>query len=166
MRRSVLLVFTILLGFFATAALARQVNVPSGNPVLGVDIPNGWKTSATNRGIEVRSPDEEIFFWIEVYLPAQYDAVVKEHEKYFKGQGVAITGEPKIATSNEDGVKIQATDFPATWKGDKTILRYLAIDPNLPAKNQVLLSFWASPEGEKKHDAAFQKILGSLGPPK
>ena len=166
MKRLLPVLSFLVLALFATSPFARQVNIPAGNPVVGIDIPNGWKTSATSRGIEVRSPDEEVFFWVEVYLPAQYDALVKEHETYFKGQGVVITGEANVSSSDEGGVKIQATNLPATWKGKKTILRYLAIDPNLPARNQVLLSYWASPEGDKKHDPAFQKVLESLGAPK
>ncbi|TDR94852.1 hypothetical protein [Enterovirga rhinocerotis] len=156
----------LLVAVLAGPAWARQVNLPSGNPIAGVDIPGDWKTSATRRGVEVRSPDEEVFFWIEVYLPADQAAVSGEHERYFAKQGVKVTGEPTISRSEEGGVKVQATAFPATWKGDPTVLRYLAINPGLPSGNLVLISYWASPDGDKAHDAAFGKILRSLGPPK
>lgn len=156
----------VLLLALTTPAFARQINLPSGAPIAGIDIPADWKTKATKRGIEVRSPDEEVFFWVEVYLPADQASVSKEHESYFAGQGVTITGEPKVSRSEEGGIKVQATAFPATWKGAPTVLRYLAIDPSLPAGNRVLISYWASPEGDKQHDAAFGQILRSLGPPK
>lgn len=145
---------------------ARPMNIPSGNPVVSVDVPGGWKSSATSRGIEVRSPDEEVFFWLEVYLPAQLEAIRAEHQAYFTKQGVKITGEPKVATINEGTVKVVATDLPATWNGKPTVLRYLAIDPSLPGQNQILLSYWASPEGDKTHEVAFKKVIGSLNAPK
>lgn len=166
MRRIRSILYFVLLVAFLSPAAARQVNLPSGNPIFGIDIPNGWKTSATKRGIEVRSPDEEVFFWVEVYHPADLAAVRGEHERYFAGQGVKATGEPKVSRNETGNVKIQATAFPATWKGAPTVLRYLAIDPGLPAGNQILISYWASPEGDKTHDAAFTKVLQSLGPPK
>ena len=45
------------------------------------------------------------------------------------------------------------------------MLRYLAIDPGLPGGNLVLLSYWASPEGDTMYDAAFRKGIDSLGAP-
>lgn len=155
-----------LLTMAANTAMALQVNLPSGNPLVGLDIPSDWKATATRRGIEVRSPDQEVFFWVEVYLPADLATVQAEHERYFVNQGVKVTGEARISRSERGSVKVQATAFPATWKGAPTILRYLAIDPGLPAGNLVLISYWASPEGEKTYDAAFRKVLDSLGAPK
>ncbi len=166
MRRFLSGLCVLLLAMLALPASARQINLPSGNPTAGVDIPADWKTTATKRGIEVRSPDEEVFFWIEIYLPADQAAVSAEHESYFAKQGVKVTGEPKISRNDEGGIKVQATAFPATWKGAPTVLRYLFINPGLPAGNLVLISYWASPEGDKTHDAAFGKILRSLGAPK
>ena len=164
--RHVLAGIFLLLLAAATGARAAQVNIPSGNPILGIDVPAGWKATATRRGIEVRSPDEEVFFWVEVYLPADLSAVRGEHERYFAAQGVKVTGEPKVSRNETGGVKVQATAFPATWKGTPTVLRYLAIDPGLSAGNQVLISYWASPEGDRTHDVAFRRVLDSLGPPK
>lgn len=162
---SFVLYFVLLLACLSPAT-ARQVNLPSGNPVFGLNVPAGWKTAATRRGIEVRSPDEEVFFWVEVYVPTDLDAVRGEHERYFAAQGVNVAGEPKVSRNETGSLKVQATAFPATWKGAPTILRYLAIDPGLPAGNQILISYWASPEGDRTHDVAFRKVLDSLGPPK
>ncbi len=150
----------------AAPALSRPINIPSDSPVAGIELPGGWTTTATKRGVEVKSPDEEVFFWVEVYQPAQYAAVVAEHERYFGKQGVAITGEGRTSSSKDGNVQIKATAFPATWKGDPTVLRYLSIDPGLPSKSQILLSYWASPKGDKTHEVAFQGVLQSLGPPR
>lgn len=158
-------VLLLLFGLGVVPAAARPVSIPSGNPVVGVDIPEGWTTTPSKRGIAVKSPDKEVFFWIEVFLPADREAVIGEHERYFAKQDVRTTGEPKSTTSKHGPVTFTATDYPATWKGGPTVLRYLAIDPGLPAGNRVLLSYWASPEGDKMHDAAFKTILESLGPP-
>lgn len=166
MRRFVPLFCLLFFAFGTASASARQINLPAGNPIMGIDLPADWKAAASKRGIEVRSPDEEVFFWVEIYLPADKEAVTNEHQLYFARQGVEITGEPRTSRNTEGSVKVQATDFPATWKGKPTILRYLAVDPGLPAGNLVLLSYWASPQGDKMHDAVFRAVLKSLGPPK
>ena len=168
-RRSLSRLATLVVALVLTCtapAFAKLMSIPSGNPVVAVDIPGGWTTSTSKRGIEVKSPDGEIFFWIEVYLPADHDAVVGEHRRYFTKQQVATVGEGTSTATTEGTAKITATDFTATWKGKPTVLRYLEIDPGLPAGNQILLSYWASPEGDATHDVAFKKILKSLGPPR
>ncbi|AWB20274.1 hypothetical protein DA075_04425 [Methylobacterium currus] len=135
-------------------------------PIVGIDVPAAWKTSPTSRGVEVKSPDEEVFFWLETYRPADEAAVRKEHNGYFAGQGVTMAGDPQISRFEEGSLKVQATDLPATWQGKPTVLRYLAIDAGLPDGRMVLLSYWASPEGDRRHAAAFKAIVNSLGSPK
>lgn len=156
----------------ATAALlagvatleAKTLRFPAGEPIASVQIPDSWKSNKVPRGVGAQSPDDEAWVWFEFYVPSQYDAVVREHERYFAGQGVEITGKPRVSESNEDGVAIKATDFPATWQGKPTILRYLAIDFGLPNGKQMLMSYWASPEGEKMHGSAIGEMLQSMKP--
>jgi hypothetical protein len=38
------------------------------------------------------------------------------------------------------------------------------IDLHLPSQTQILLSYWASPEGDEEHDAAMDKIIASFTP--
>ena len=42
------------------------------------------------------------------------------------------------------------------------MLRYLNYDPGLPGDQQILMSYWASPEGDRAHDAQMQAIVASL----
>ena len=61
-------------------------------------------------------------------------------------------------------MSIRVTDLPATWKDEPTVLRYLAIDLHLPSQTQILLSYWASPDGDREHDDAMDKIIASFTP--
>ena len=158
------LAFVVCLAFIATPSVAKTIKVTPANPVAIVDIPDGWKVVDTKRGFGVKSPDEEVFFWIETFTPDQRASVVAEHERYFTRQGVRITGEPKVDTQGDRTVSIRATNYPATWKGEPTVLRYLAIDLRLPSQTQILLSYWASPEGDREHDGAMDKIIASFTP--
>jgi hypothetical protein len=146
--------------------LAKPVNVPTGSPIISVNVPAGWATSSTDRGLEVSTQDEEVFIWVETFVPAQRKALVAEHESYFAKQGVKIAGEPEIKAETQAAFKVQATNLPATWNGKPTILRYLAYDLNLPGQTQILFTYWASPEGDKKYQAAIGAFFGSLDAPK
>ena len=158
------LALVVCLAFIATSGMAKTIKVTPANPVAIVDIPDDWKVVDTKRGFGVKSPDEEVFLWIETFTPDQRASVVAEHERYFKRQGVQITGEPKVDTRSDPTVSIRATDLPATWKGEPTVLRYLAIDLHLPSQTQILLSYWASPDGDQEHNDAMDKIIASFTP--
>lgn len=154
--------FPIVLWFSAVAAQALEVTLTPADPIVKLDFPAGWSVTDIKRGIEVKSPDQEVFVWFEVYAPNEYSTLVREHETYFKKQGVVIRGEPRTARDEGDNHAVKATDFPATWKGRPTVLRYLAYDFRLPSGKQILMSYWASPEGDKAHDAAMKKIISSM----
>jgi hypothetical protein len=166
MGRSSLARLTVLmcLALLATPGLAKTVKVTATHPVAIVDIPDTWKVLDTKRGFRVKSPDEEVFFWIETFTPDQRAGVVAEHESYFMQQGVEITGDPEVSTKDDRTVSMKSTHLPATWKGKPTVLRYLLIDLHLPSQTQILLSYWASPEGDEEHDAAMDKIIASFTP--
>lgn len=158
------LALVVCLAFMATPGVAKTIKVTPANPVAIVDIPDDWKVVDTKRGFGVRSPDEEVFFWIETFTPDQRASVVEEHDRYFKRQGVRVTGEPKVDTQGDRTMSVRATVYPATWKGEPTVLRYLTIDLRLPSQTHILLSYWASPEGDREHDGAMDKIIASLRP--
>ena len=158
------LALVVCLAFIATPGMAKTIKVSPENPVAIVDIPDGWKVVDTKRGFGVKSPDEEVFFWIETFTPDQRAGVVAEHESYFTQQGVEITGDPEVSTKDDRTVSMKSTHLPATWKGKPTVLRYLLIDLHLPSQTQILLSYWASPEGDEEHDAAMDKIIASFTP--
>jgi len=157
-------VLVVCLAFIATPGVAKTIKVTAAHPVAIVDIPDDWKVVDTKRGFGVNSPDEEVFFWIETFTPDQRASVVAEHERYFTRQGVRITGEPKVDKQGDQTVSIQSTSLPSTWKGEPTVLRYLAIDLRLPSQTQILLSYWASPEGDREHDGAMDNIVASFTP--
>lgn len=147
---------------FGSVASAKTWFVTPGDPIATIEFPDNWTVGEIKRGLEIKSNDEEVFLWIEIYRPSAYAAVVREHERYFQSQGVRIIGEPTQQSSREDGVSIKYTDFPATWQGKPTVLRYLAIDLGLPSGKEILMSYWASPEGDKKHSAAMDRVLDSF----
>ena len=147
---------------FALPAFAETVTVPTKGKGLAVEVPAGWDTEEVKRGIEFSTEDEEVFLWIEAYAEPEFEAVKKEVAEYLAEQGIEIKGEPKITPHDFDKYGIATLDFPATWNGETTILRYLLIEPKNPAKSRLILSYWATPDGDKKHDAETQKLVDSF----
>lgn len=158
------LIVGFLLSIVATGAFALTVTLTTKDPIFTIDLPSKWSVGEIKRGVEAKSPDEEVYLWFEVFTPAEYDALLGEHQTYFDRQGVKILGEGKAISDEVSGMRVKVTDFPARWKGKPTVLRYLAFDFGLPSQQQVLMSYWASPEGDEAHDAAMKAIIESMRP--
>src|SRR5918912_3734973 len=95
------LTLAVCLACIATPGMAKTMKVTPASPVAIVDLPDSWEVVDTKRGFGVKSPDKEVFFWIETFTPDQRASVVAEHERYFTRQGVKITGKAKVDTQGD-----------------------------------------------------------------
>lgn len=148
----------------APDASAKTLKLTPKDPIAIVDAPDGWLTQEIDRGVEIKTKDEEVILWFEAYRPDQFKAVMDEHTAYFTKQGVKITGEPTTATGEEKGASVTFLEFPATWNGKPTVLRYMSYDLKLPSKKLILMSYWASPEGHKRYAPQMKKLTSSFTP--
>ena len=58
---------------------------------------------------------------------------------------------------------MENTTFPkATWKGGPTVLRYSAIGPFGSQKEMLLVTYWASPSGDREYGDSIQKMVGNI----
>lgn len=151
-----------LLASAATPLAAKDVSFSSDSAKLSFSVPDNWSATSMKRGLEIKSNDGEVFLWIESYRSAETEKVKAEHRKYFQAQGVAFTGEPKIKAQSEKGYDIAFMDTPATWNGKPTVLRYIFIEPTNRARNSMIVSYWASPEGDKAHEESMKAMIQSL----
>lgn len=147
---------------FAGAASAKTVTVIPGDVPVTVEIPSSWTVSAIKRGTQAKTADDEVYLWFESYRPSQLQTIVAEHNAYFKEQGVAITGEAKQTEKAYPGYVLKFSEYPATYEGKPTILRYISIVPKDADRRNLLLSYWASPEGDKEYNDEMETIIDSL----
>lgn len=159
--------------FFAIAiALAACVAVPMdaaaapfelspSRPSVRVDTPAGWPSKRIPRGLQANSPDEELYVWLEVYSPGELAAVIAEHDAYWTKQGVVIRGR-KQESGEKDGRSFLITQIDAVWDGAPTVLYYMELDLKLPSGRKLVLTYWASPKGDRVHAARFEALLDSL----
>ena len=158
-----LILFAALAGAgFGGPCVAETFSIGPGKGFAKITIPDAWKPKEIDRGLEARSPDEEVYIWAEAFTDETIQTVMTEHEAYFTKQGVQVTGQAKIVELTRNGLKMKALDVPATWKGIKTVLQYVMIEAGLPSGQKLLLTEWASPEGDKMHDPVTTAILNSV----
>lgn len=129
---------------------------------ITLDVPGGYEVSSSKRGIEVKSPDGEVYVWVETFLGAESETLLAEHKRYWKEQKVVL-GNPTTTTGKSGEADVENTNFPdATWKGDPTVVRYSAIGPFGSQKEMLLVTYWASPSGDKEFGDTIQKMVGDI----
>lgn len=143
-------------------ASAGALQVTEADPVAVVTIPDAWPNSKIARGIEFKTPDDEIYVWFELVAPGEIDALQKEHNGYFDKEGVTITGSSETVKSEVKGKAWSFTELKAKSQDGDSIIRYIAINPNVPSGKIIMMTYWASLDGHKEHDAAMKGVLDSI----
>lgn len=162
LRKTVCALAFALVGFNALPANAGALSITDVNPVAVVTIPDTWASSKIARGIEIKTPDDEIYLWFELVPPGEIDALQKEHNGYFDKEGVTITGSSETVKHEVKGKAWSFSELKARSRDGDSIIRYIAINPNVASGKIIMMTYWASLDGHKKHDEAMKKIMDSL----
>jgi hypothetical protein len=157
--RSVVSIICLL--FYSVVAYAGTMEVRPSEPIAEFAIPDDWKTSRIDRGIQAISKDGEVYFWIESYKPDEFPQIIAEHNAYWKKQGVAITSSDE-EKHQENGKEVMFTTEHATWKGAPTVLYYIEFQLGLASQSNIVFTYWASPDGDKTFQKEVGDVLASL----
>ena len=146
----------------ALPALAATYKIPEDDPIVTVVIPDkGWEATNIARGIEVSDEDDEVYLAIEGIDVDNIEAVVKAAVDYLDRQGVSIDA----STSKESEGTLNGFHVnDLGWKGkdqDGDVVVHLTI-VSVAKERGVLFTYWASPDGDKKHDATITAMVKSL----
>lgn len=152
-----------LLAFSPMLAQAKSYTIPDGKPAAVVTIPDDWTVEETKLGVEAESDDEEVYFAIEV---TDWEDAAKSIAKaiiWLQGKGVEIdkaSEERKEFTINGmEGVEVRWTgkdeDGPA-----KVSVSLVKVNDS----RGLILTYWASPEGEKANLKDLISIAETLRP--
>jgi hypothetical protein len=149
-------------GFSGLPAVAGALQITDDDPIAVVTVPDAWTTAKIKRGVEIRTPDEEIYLWFEVVAPGEIDTLQKEHNGYFDKEGVTVTGASETVKQEVKGKAWSFTELKAKSKDGDSLIRYIAINPNVPSGKIIMMTYWASLDGHKTHDAAMSAIIDSI----
>ncbi|KRE09784.1 hypothetical protein ASE63_04480 [Bosea sp. Root381] len=145
-----------------TQAAAGALQITGADPVAVITIPDSWTHAKVERGLEIKAPDEEIYLWFELVPPGQIEALQKEHDAYFAKEGVKFTSATETITQEVNGRPWSFTEMQATSADEPSIVRYIGINPKVASGKIIMMTYWASHAGHKKHDGAMKTMLDSL----
>lgn len=147
--------------WFPLLADANSAKLTPADTVATLDFPDSWKISKIKRGIEAKSPDQEVYVWAELVPSDEVDAVQKEHDAYFEKQKVTMAKADPVA-KDVDGRQWAFIEPQSTWKGKPTLVRYIIINPKVASDKIIVFTYWASPEGDKNYDKEMDGLINSL----
>ena len=127
-----------------------------------INLPNAWRVRNIDRGVEIRSPDEEVYLWVEAVTTNSIERVIDEYFKYFEKQGVTTRKPIDQQKHTVGGVDVIQMDIPATYEGADTIVRFVIAEARPNESQGLFIGYWASPKGDKAHDATMSGIIADL----
>ncbi len=146
-----------------TPSFGKTFKVPDEESFASITIPDDWKSKEIDSGVESQSADNEVYFAVETTDAKGMDKSIEDAVKYLSEQGVTI--DEKSMKQSEG--KINGMDgVDVTWNGkDKEGDAIISLTILAAKKDKVLLiTYWASPDGTKKHSKELEAILKSIKP--
>lgn len=156
------------LGTFAllASAWAGDYKLPDQNPVASFTIPASWKPAEYEDGVEAVSDDESVYIAVEATdLSSQsvIEDAMKASLSYLKKKGVEVDQ----STAKQSQAKLNGMDvIDVDWRGKDSegdCIVSLTVVVVTGSKG-LLLTYWASPDGEKKNSQELVGILHSIKP--
>jgi hypothetical protein len=146
-----------------TPSFAKTFKVPDEESFASITIPDDWKSKEIDKGVESQSADSEVYFAVEATDAKGMDKSIEEAVDFLKEQGVTI--DEKSMKQSEGKINgMEGVDI--TWNGkDKEGDAIISLTILAAKKDKALLiTYWASPEGTKKHAKELEAILKSVKP--
>ena len=143
-------------------AAAKALSFKGTGVAFPINVPNTWRVKNIDRGVEISSPDEEIYLWVEAVTTDGVERVVDEYFKYFNKQGVTTRQPVDQQKHTVGGVDLVQMDNPATYQGAETIVRFVITDARPNESKGLFIGYWASPKGDKAHDATMSAIIADI----
>lgn len=143
------------------AANAKTYSIPDPNPVAVITLPDDWDTTEIDKGVESLSDDETVYVAIEVTELKDATKAISDTIIWLKSKDIVIdpaTQEKKpLSINGLEGVEVQ-------WSGkDSDGPTHVSVTLLQVSENKgLVLTYWASPDGEKANMKDLASIIGSL----
>lgn len=139
----------------------KTFKLPDEESFASITIPDDWKSKEIDSGVEAQSADDEVYFYVEATDAQGVEKQIEEAVKYLQGQGVTVDEKSmKQSEGKINGMEVMEVD----WKGkDKDGATEISLSIVVVTKEKgLLIVYWASPEGTKKHTKALGEIASSV----
>jgi hypothetical protein len=156
-----ILVSFCLLSSWSFSAFAETFKLPEKNPVVSFILPDSWKPTPTDAGLEAVSVDNEIYIAVEFVDADSVNDMIDGTFTFLDQKGVKVEKKPKSeGDSTLNTMAISHLSFNGTDKDGpcEISLSFLTVSPG----KGIMITYWGSQDAADKHKESLEKILGSL----
>lgn len=154
---------TAILLLTAGASLAGSFSFPSDDPVATVDIPDAWKPSETDYGVEATSPDQGTYISFDAAGAEDTEEVIKSVFTFLEENGVTADPASQAESKGEqNGMPYQTLSWKGTDKDGPVTIGVGII--GISEESLAIVTYWASAETEEKNMPGINTILGTIRP--
>lgn len=158
-----LLIPALLLTALLTGVSAKEYKLPSEEPVVTFTIPEKWKIEKSDESISATSDDDEILVSFEINDGDSIEGAIEESLGYLKKNKVKIDKDSqKKQELKVRGMEVVNFDWDGTDPDGPTKISLTIL--GITKDKALVLLYWASPEGEKKHAADLKAMQDSIKP--
>jgi len=146
------LIALCLLSAASLSAFADTFKLPENKPIVSFLLPDSWKPTETDAGLEAISVDGEI------YIAVEY--VIDSSVSYLEKQGVKVETKKSEGDSTINDMSISHLSYNGTDKDGpcEVSLSFLTVAPG----KGLMITYWGSADAADKHKDSLEKILNSI----
>jgi hypothetical protein len=156
-----LLLCSCLLASLSLSAIADTFKLPENKPIVSFLLPDSWKPTETDAGLEAVSVDGEIYLAVEFVDADSVSDVIDSNLSYLEKQGVKVEKKPKSqGDSKINEMDISHMSYDGTDKDGacEVSLSFLTVSPG----KGLMITYWGSTDAADKHKDSLEKILNSI----
>lgn len=143
------------------AAHAKTYPIPDDDPIATVTLPDSWDTDDLDDGVEATSKDETVYVAIEAADLTDVKAATVEAFKFFDEKGITIDkSSQKESEFTINGLKGFELSFKGKDEDGPTNVSVSVV--TVSEKKVLMITYWASDEGEKNNADGLSKIINSI----
>jgi len=154
------LALSLLLAFAAGPSLAKNLAVPSKDPVATLVIPDAWKPEEIEFGWSSKSPDGDVFFSVEYASGARVQKMLANNDAWLKENKIKAKAEPTQQDFDYNGLPAKVIKYVATDENGATEVDFVIITAG--QGRVIMLTLWASKEERAKNQADIDAIKASF----
>ena len=157
------LLWTVALVLFGlcSAVVAKEFRLPDARPVATVNIPDSWKPVPIEKGVQGQTADNSVYLSVETTETAQgMSAIIDDTFAVLKEHGVDL--DHHVKKENKfliNGLPADELLYDGKDEDGPTMVSITFVNIG---KTTLVLTYWASTEGTKKHQSEVGKVLATV----
>jgi hypothetical protein len=157
----IILIAFCLLSSWGLSAFAESFKLPENKPIVSFVLPDSWKPTETDAGLQAVSVDGEIYIAIEFVDADSVSDMIDDTLGFLDEQGVSVEKKPKSeGDSTIKDMSVSHISYNGTDKDGpcEVSLSFLTVTPG----KGLMISYWGSQNAADKHKESLEKILESI----